>query len=1777
MFFIAPFIETASAAEDFTTYTRVNDGQFTTTSSKITGTTVYLNDACKIYKDYGAVITDFYCTFTFNRSAKGSNSNMGGFAMSSTLSTWFEALANNYNTILVTYDVNSAGTLYRVMMTDSSNDNYDETANINVPFTKYMNFSRSGTTATLKIYNDASMTDLYDTLTITCNAASWRYVYGHLSYGYTSAGAAQTGYIENLVTYYTSSTNPIKTDIGTGYSSNTGHTICRTSDGTLHCVYRDGSNVQYRSSINDGATWSSTTQLLTGNYYPAIACDSQDNLHVIIATTTNQKVYYLKRWASNNTWSTALDRGYGAVNQYYPGIVVDAADNIHISWYRTGDYAMYRFYNAATSTWGAATQASTGTGACPDIFVAPNGYVYHIWYTGNYFNFRYWDGTVWSAVKTYTFGATPHGESQIVVDKNNRIHVATRYASTISALQICYAASDDYGTTWINVNSAMSARTGYQYNPTLSIDAEGTIHLMWQGYSVGGSYYAVQYRNSTNGGVTWSTQTALASYTSHQHTVSQIHANYPIINGVRTNEMTRGYAFTWNNDTGTRIQYCKNGAFPSQENPWYDYQWAYGKKITIDHTKVASALSNFPILVSTTDLDFTKAQADGDDFIFVTADNKSKYNHEIEKWNSSTGELVAWVNITSLSSTEDTILYIYYGNPSCSNQQNVASTWDASYKAVWHMNDATTSTIGDSSSNAKTGTKAGANNPVQATGKIGYGQDFDGSDDYISAGASNGFISGADAIMTVEAWAKPDTISSGDGTQRIITFNGNSAGTKYTLTFGSDDNIQTYVGTEPPNWLTFTSTVSTGSYYFIVDACNGTSWAHYLNGKSDGTSAWGHSAFGTYSAYIGDLAGSSNKRIMDGIIDELRISNIERNAAWINTTYNTINSPSTFLTFGDEQTSWYTSIWTYSKKITIDHTKVASALSNFPVLVSTTDLDLTKAQADGDDFIFLSSDNTTKYNHEIESWNNAKGELIAWVNVTSLSSTTDTILYLYYGNSHCGNQQNAPGTWDSNYVSVWHMNDWNSNTLKDSTGRGHTLTKPSSNIPLQSNGKIQSSQEFDGTTSYARTQDHDDYTMTGALTVECWAEPDNADRDEWMWAIHDNVYPGEAYRLGKSDTSSGRWFWTITMAASGKDVLSNSAPSANTWSHIVGIREADGDMYMYVNGAVQTATTNGAGTINPNTNGHAGCYNAASGYFDGEIDELRISNIERSADWITTGYNNQNSPSAFLTIDDEQPVSYQSDAETWSYRQKITINHNKIDYPIYKFPLLIKTTMNTSRVQNDADDIFFTSYDGIKIKHEIENYNSTSGILLSWVNIPSITSLTPETYLYLYYGNQTCESQQQETDVWSDNYAAVWHLNQASASTQLDSTINNRHLTTVGSTPQQVTAKVGKGQSFDGTDDYYRRASGEVGITNIMTMEGVVYFNSVSSNYPLFGVDAPNPYNNAIWMNILTSYSGIFEGRLRRTDGSGYIKDYGWAGPSATTWYHVSMTWDGTTLRFYKNGVEITASNKFTDLSYLQTNTERVIGVGNLPYLSSAMLNGILDEIRFSNTPRSSSHISATYRNIFDPANFTTFGSEEEYQGPTGEGNTAPNTPTSLGPTARQTSTSVNIYATGSDPDGGSLYLYFYNDADDVEIGHTSISNNTQGQVSWSSLTRGNTYTFYTRAYDGSLWGSNSSTCQFTINSLPVCTGFMIENLTDPTRISTLIPYFNWTYSDADSDTQVKYEIDVGTTNNSNNVWDPTESTSANHYAIYAGSTLSRGQLYYVRVRVYDGYEWSSW
>ncbi|MBC8094511.1 MAG: LamG domain-containing protein, partial [Akkermansiaceae bacterium] len=320
---------------------------------------------------------------------------------------------------------------------------------------------------------------------------------------------------------------------------------------------------------------------------------------------------------------------------------------------------------------------------------------------------------------------------------------------------------------------------------------------------------------------------------------------------------------------------------------WYAASWTNRLAITIDYTKVSGNQTNFPVLINLTNASLqASALASGYDLLFTSADGTNKLDHEIESYTNSNGALVAWVEVPVLSSTEDTILYLYYGNAAAANQQNVAGTWNSNFKAVWHLKE-TSGSFNDSTANANNGTDA-----VSATGKtgrIGSGQQFNGTNDYINAGT----FDPSTADLTISFWAK---WSGANGRhQTLIAKRDTWSGTDMRWQLARDVSI--------PD-LRFNTPAAAA--LFNVDVPDSTTWHSYVVTRS-GTSctlykdgvAYGNTA--TLASYSSDTAAkvliggvTDATEGWNGNLDEVRLVNVASSASWIATEYTNQNSPATF-------------------------------------------------------------------------------------------------------------------------------------------------------------------------------------------------------------------------------------------------------------------------------------------------------------------------------------------------------------------------------------------------------------------------------------------------------------------------------------------------------------------------------------------------------------------------------------------------------------------------------------------------------------------------------------------------------------------------------------------------------------------------------------------------------------------------------------------------------------------------------------------------------------------
>ena len=350
-----------------------------------------------------------------------------------------------------------------------------------------------------------------------------------------------------------------------------------------------------------------------------------------------------------------------------------------------------------------------------------------------------------------------------------------------------------------------------------------------------------------------------------------------------------------------------------------------------------------------------------------------------------------------------------------------------------------------------------------------------------------------------------------------------------------------------------------------------------------------------------------------------------------NRTFTTLIAPSTPAVPISTAAAWNYNSWMYRKKITIDHTKISAALSNFPVAISFTDSDLQKAgKADGTDIFFTGSDGI-KLNHEIESFNASNGTLVAWVNVPLLSNTADTTIYLYYGNAGASDQQNKGTVWDSGYAAVWHLADITS-LLKDATANNVQGTNKGA---IAGSGLLGNGVLLSGSNGIAAVT-----TPVAQYSSSAWFKTSNGQQDAYRVIVGRSSVPGtytsrNYYMMLDSTPGVGPGLLTsmhYDSSSRQQEVATNIRYDDNNWHYAVTTYDGT-QMKLYIDGALVNTASSATPPFQASGQtfiGYDGAYNSSN--FTGTIDEVRISSVPRSSQWIKTEYNNQLSPQTFIML-----------------------------------------------------------------------------------------------------------------------------------------------------------------------------------------------------------------------------------------------------------------------------------------------------------------------------------------------------------------------------------------------------------------------------------------------------------------------------------------------------------------------------------------------------------------
>jgi hypothetical protein len=345
---------------------------------------------------------------------------------------------------------------------------------------------------------------------------------------------------------------------------------------------------------------------------------------------------------------------------------------------------------------------------------------------------------------------------------------------------------------------------------------------------------------------------------------------------------------------------------------------------------------------------------------------------------------------------------------------------------------------------------------------------------------------------------------------------------------------------------------------------------------------------------------------------------------------------------GGVSSSWYNDSWNYRIPVTIQASQIDDDLTNFPVHVDLDDLSahfFSNVKSDGGDIRVTLSDGVTEVPRELVSINTGSTEGELYFRATSVSSSTNTTFYIYYGNPSASDYSvtatfGARNVWSNGYVLVAHMNDLTTSSVLNSAGTING-TKSSANNPQGvTTGYLYSAQDhsgdsvqFAGNIIQSRTSYH----------VSMWFNPDsltggNADEQNFgrsLYGVSPSGSPYEWLRAG------GTGFATeLRVCAFDTGTVCNATTGAGlttgAWHYVSVNAVQSGNTTVRVNGTQRLSFTAPSAAVGANfTIGDLRPGRNIN--FDGRIDEVRVSTTTRTNAWRDAEYRNMATTTSFYT------------------------------------------------------------------------------------------------------------------------------------------------------------------------------------------------------------------------------------------------------------------------------------------------------------------------------------------------------------------------------------------------------------------------------------------------------------------------------------------------------------------------------------------------------------------
>jgi hypothetical protein len=331
----------------------------------------------------------------------------------------------------------------------------------------------------------------------------------------------------------------------------------------------------------------------------------------------------------------------------------------------------------------------------------------------------------------------------------------------------------------------------------------------------------------------------------------------------------------------------------------------------------------------------------------------------------------------------------------------------------------------------------------------------------------------------------------------------------------------------------------------------------------------------------------------------------------------------------------------------------------------------------------------------------------------------------------------------------------------------------------------------------------------------------------------------------------------------------------------------------------------------------------------------------------------------------------------WTYRKKCTVQTTYLDAGQSDFParynIVNDADIGTGALAN-GHDIRFTANDGYTVlPYDRRSFAISGGVANGVYFLKTNLAVSPATEIYIYYGHADAPDGNDPENVWTNNYSAVWHLDE-NGNPYLDATANNND-STAGTYPAQIAGKANYGQDFEtGSSNYISfpdTPTLDLGISDF-TISFWIKPESMAYEFML----SKNSEDTPKWLIEFTDGPSLYAYLRDASAHEIYVTSNGTL--VTGTWYYVTLHCDHNSetpsMRFFINGLPDSTTVDPSAVLTLDNAAALLMGCSAVP---GDYLDGILDEVRISKTHRDDSWIKFEYYNMSEPDAEWTTGAEQ--------------------------------------------------------------------------------------------------------------------------------------------------------------------------------------------------------